>query len=629
MTSHCPSWQISPRWLSTDTSNVTIRRSGLLGGSGGRDHLVDVDGVAYPDRGAQVPRHPEERDRCASLMPSRDSSPVAMAKTPGPWKMRPPNCVERANSSSVCSGLKSPDRPAKATTSASVIVRPGLSHALTDLEFVEQHPGGDPSRRQYRRGAQQSAIAAWAARSTPATPRRHLRSTSAAAPSTARGRSRRVTDLLSQPVRHVGVRRPDHGLAAAGAARSDGGRGPPPRPCAGDIDYYASKHLVESEATSAAVAAEREGFDAFVIGCCYDPALTQCRELVDIPVDRPARGLDHVVQAFGHSFAVLTDDDKAVPELRDRVRLDGLEGDCAASTPSPGSSRTWCSTRRRSPGTPPSRSARSSMRREPRRWSSDAPSCRPATSWRRWDDADLASAVGDQPQCHGRQGGRDVRRPRGQWPVPDESDGHDQRTPRPRRAEAADVLACSTIMMRCRRWATAGRSRDVSVVVVGGGSVGNGDRVLCCSRRSVGHVAGAGACRVRGVRPQPGLRLAALPEPGLGARGSLAGGRLYDELAEDLPVPFEFRAEGGMIYFNTPEQGGCSRSSSKAPPDRRPRHGADRWRRGPRARRTDPHRRARGKLLQQRRPDQHADRRRRPRRRRAGRRVPTCARTSR
>jgi len=43
--------------------------------------------------------------------------------------------------------------------------------------------------------------------------------------------------------------------------------------------------------------------------------------------------------------------------------------------------------------------------------------------------------------------------------------------------------------------------------------------------------------------------------PGWALEVSLAGRRLYDELLRDLPVPFEFRAEGGLIYFKTPEQG--------------------------------------------------------------------------
>ena len=97
-----------------------------------------------------------------------------------------------------------------------------------------------------------------------------------------------------------------------------------------NIDYYVPKHLVESEIMMAAVEAERDGFDAFVIGCCYDPALTQCRELVDIPVIAPLEASVMLSRLFGHSFAVVTDHRKAVPELRDRVRLYGLEQNCRA-----------------------------------------------------------------------------------------------------------------------------------------------------------------------------------------------------------------------------------------------------------------------------------------------------------
>ncbi len=97
-----------------------------------------------------------------------------------------------------------------------------------------------------------------------------------------------------------------------------------------NIDYYAPKHLAETEIMTAALEAEREGFDAFVIGCCYDPALSQCRELVDIPVIGPLEASVLLSRLFGHSFAVVTDHKKAVPELRDRVRLYGLEGNCRA-----------------------------------------------------------------------------------------------------------------------------------------------------------------------------------------------------------------------------------------------------------------------------------------------------------
>jgi glycine/D-amino acid oxidase-like deaminating enzyme len=42
--------------------------------------------------------------------------------------------------------------------------------------------------------------------------------------------------------------------------------------------------------------------------------------------------------------------------------------------------------------------------------------------------------------------------------------------------------------------------------------------------------------------------------PGWALDVSRAGRKLYDELQEDLPVSFEFRAEGGLIYFKTSDQ---------------------------------------------------------------------------
>jgi allantoin racemase len=95
-----------------------------------------------------------------------------------------------------------------------------------------------------------------------------------------------------------------------------------------NIDYYVPKHLVEVEVLKAVLAAEREGFDAFVIGCCYDPALTQARELVSIPVIGPLEASVLLARPFGHRFSVLTDHRKAVPEIEDRVRLYGLEANC-------------------------------------------------------------------------------------------------------------------------------------------------------------------------------------------------------------------------------------------------------------------------------------------------------------
>ncbi len=42
--------------------------------------------------------------------------------------------------------------------------------------------------------------------------------------------------------------------------------------------------LNEQQICEAALAAERAGYDAFALGCFYDPGLRQARSLVDIPV---------------------------------------------------------------------------------------------------------------------------------------------------------------------------------------------------------------------------------------------------------------------------------------------------------------------------------------------------------
>lgn len=95
-----------------------------------------------------------------------------------------------------------------------------------------------------------------------------------------------------------------------------------------NIDYYTPKHLIEVEVLKAVVEADRAGFDAFVIGCCYDPGLTQARELTDMPVVGPLEAAVLAARYFGHRFAVVTDHRKAVPEIEDRVRIYGVEQNC-------------------------------------------------------------------------------------------------------------------------------------------------------------------------------------------------------------------------------------------------------------------------------------------------------------
>ncbi|QEC48030.1 hypothetical protein FSW04_10910 [Baekduia soli] len=72
------------------------------------------------------------------------------------------------------------------------------------------------------------------------------------------------------------------------------------------IKYRYLEALNEDQVCEAALAAEREGFDAVAIGCFFDPALRAARSLVDIPVVSLAETCMLVACSYGRRFAVVT-----------------------------------------------------------------------------------------------------------------------------------------------------------------------------------------------------------------------------------------------------------------------------------------------------------------------------------
>jgi glycine/D-amino acid oxidase-like deaminating enzyme len=98
-------------------------------------------------------------------------------------------------------------------------------------------------------------------------------------------------------------------------------------------------------------------------------------------------------------------------------------------------------------------------------------------------------------------------------------------------------------------------TRSRGVVIVGGGIVGcatayfaarEGLDVTLLEQEHVGFGASG---------RNPGFVWLHCRNPGFPLEVARAGRRLYPELLDELPEPFEFRAEGGVIFFNTPEQG--------------------------------------------------------------------------
>ncbi|MGE0225163.1 MAG: aspartate/glutamate racemase family protein [Acetobacteraceae bacterium] len=72
--------------------------------------------------------------------------------------------------------------------------------------------------------------------------------------------------------------------------------------------------------------AQREGFDAFLIGNIADPGLMEAREIADIPVLGLCESAMHMACMMGASFSFVTINEKFTPRIVENVRRYGLTG---------------------------------------------------------------------------------------------------------------------------------------------------------------------------------------------------------------------------------------------------------------------------------------------------------------
>jgi allantoin racemase len=89
----------------------------------------------------------------------------------------------------------------------------------------------------------------------------------------------------------------------------------------GDILYYLPKHIIELALFEVIPNLEAEGFDAAIIGCCYDPGVRISRELVSMPVVGPLEASVNFASYFGHNFSILTDSRKVASWINDLLSL--------------------------------------------------------------------------------------------------------------------------------------------------------------------------------------------------------------------------------------------------------------------------------------------------------------------
>jgi glycine/D-amino acid oxidase-like deaminating enzyme len=93
------------------------------------------------------------------------------------------------------------------------------------------------------------------------------------------------------------------------------------------------------------------------------------------------------------------------------------------------------------------------------------------------------------------------------------------------------------------------------VIVVGGGIVGCATAYFAAREGLDVVLVESESCGFGASGRNPGFVWIHCRNPGFALEISRAGRRLYTQLLSELPGGFEFRAMGGLIYFNTPEQG--------------------------------------------------------------------------
>jgi len=76
-----------------------------------------------------------------------------------------------------------------------------------------------------------------------------------------------------------------------------------------EYHYYEALTLVDTLKTIKH--AEKEGYDAAVIGCFYDPGLREAREITNsIVITAPAEAAMHIATTLGHQFSIIVGREK-------------------------------------------------------------------------------------------------------------------------------------------------------------------------------------------------------------------------------------------------------------------------------------------------------------------------------
>ena len=93
-----------------------------------------------------------------------------------------------------------------------------------------------------------------------------------------------------------------------------------------DTTYAYLEFLNNRSIVERIIEAEREGYDAAMVGCFLDPGVREARAVANIPVIGLGESTMHFACLLGHRFAVIAPGEhQLIPEYQDNLRLHGLE----------------------------------------------------------------------------------------------------------------------------------------------------------------------------------------------------------------------------------------------------------------------------------------------------------------
>lgn len=100
------------------------------------------------------------------------------------------------------------------------------------------------------------------------------------------------------------------------------------------VEYHYYESLVLPDVLHLVKETEQSGFDAVVIGCFYDLAVEEAREITSsMAVSGPAESTTHLATTLGDQFSIIVGRQKWVPQMRDRVHRLGFRDRLASFKP--------------------------------------------------------------------------------------------------------------------------------------------------------------------------------------------------------------------------------------------------------------------------------------------------------